>query len=221
VVLEADDGVRCVICDTLRDDGFRVTSVSEGETLLAMLATHHPDLVVLALHLPGIQGLEVVRRLQNHGRIPSIIVSSAGSETDRVVGLEMGADDYLPKPFSPRELLARVRAVLRRVQNRVECEALVFDGLIIDLTTRDVVVGDRLTELTPLEFDLLAFLASFPRRVFSRETLLDRVWGSSSEWQTVATVSEHIYRLRRKIEANPAKPRWIETLRGVGYRFVP
>jgi len=162
----------------------------------------------------------VIRHLQDHGRIPCIVVSSKGSEMDRVVGLELGADDYLPKPFSTRELVARVHSVLRRTGERVECETLDFDGLSIDLTTRDVVAGGRLVPLTALEFDLLAFLAASPRRAFSREELIDRVWGSSRDWQTTATVSEHVHRIRRKIEPDPSRPRWIETIRGFGYRFT-
>ena len=221
VVVESDTETRRTIQEILEEDGFRVTSYSESEPLLAMIAAHHPDLVVLALMLPGMKGLEVIRRLQDHGRIPSIVVSWKGSEMDRVVGLELGADDYVAKPFSPHELLARVHAVLRRSEDRIECDTLDYQGFTIDLTTRDVVIGDRMIELTALEFDLLAFLAASPRQVFSRETLLDRVWGSSSEWQTTATVSEHVHRLRRKTELNPAEPRWIETVRGVGYRFVP
>jgi two-component system phosphate regulon response regulator PhoB len=221
VVVEPDVEARRAVREILEEDGFRVTELGEGESLLAMVAGHHPDLVILALMLPGIQGLEILRRLQDHGREPTIIVSWKGSEMDRVIGLELGADDYLAKPFSPRELLARVHAVLRRVENHAPCETLEFEGLTIDITTHDVVVDGRLIALTALEFDLLAFLASSPRQVFSRETLLDRVWGSSGEWQTTATVSEHIHRLRRKIEADPAHPRRIETLRGVGYRFMP
>ena len=201
--------------------GIHVTTFNEGASLFALIPSHHPDLVVLDLVLPGIPGLEVVRRLQMHGRIPSIVVSSVESEIDRVVGLEMGADDYLTKPYSMRELLARVHAVLRRAGDRVECETLDFDDLIIDLTTRDVVAAGRHVELTALEFDLLAFLASSPRQVFTREALLDAVWGSSAEWQTTSTVTEHIHRIRRKVGCDPARPRWIQTVRGVGYRFTP
>jgi DNA-binding response OmpR family regulator len=221
VVVEPDVEIRRGIREALEQDGFRVTPVGDGESLLAMVSGHHPDLVILALMLPGIQGLDVVRRLQDHGRVPSIVVSWKDAEADRVVSLELGADDYITKPFSPRELIARVHAVLRRTEHLEPCETLAFDGLVIDLTTHDVVAGDRLVELTALEFALLAFLASSPRQVFSRETLLDRVWGSSGEWQSTATVSEHIHRLRRKIEADPTRPRWIETMRSVGYRFMP
>jgi DNA-binding response OmpR family regulator len=213
--------MRRMIRALLEEDGFRVTPAGEGESLLAMLPKHHPDLVILEMVLPGLPGLEVLRRLQEQGRIPAIVVSRKGSETDRIVGLEMGADDYLAKPFSPRELLARTHAVLRRSEHECPCDTLECDGLRIDLTCRDVVVDGELVELTSLEFDLLAFMAASPRQVFSRETLLDRVWGSSSEWQTAATVSEHVHRLRRKIERDPGNARWIQTLRGAGYRFVP
>jgi DNA-binding response OmpR family regulator len=221
MVVDDDVESRRCICHLLEEDGFHVTEMTGGESLFSLIPIHHPDLVILGLSLPGMTGLDVIRRLQTHGRIPSIVVSSSTSEVDQVVGLELGADDYVAKPFSNRELLARVHAVLRRAEDRIECSMLDFDGLHIDLTTRDVVVGDKPVKLTALEFDLLAFMASCPRQVFSRETLLDRVWQSSREWQTTATVSEHVHRLRRKIEDDPSHPRWIETVRGVGYRFTP
>lgn len=221
VVVDPDLETRQTIRAILEEDGFRVTPVGEAETLLAMFPDHHPDVVILELALPGMQGLELLRRLQDQGRVPAIVVSTKGSETDRIVGLEMGADDYLAKPFSPRELLARAHAVLRRSEHECPCDTLQYDGFRIDLTCRDVFIDDEVVELTSLEFDLLAFLAGSPRQVFSRETLLDRVWGSSSEWQMSATVSEHIHRLRRKIESDPAHPRRIQTVRGVGYRFAP
>lgn len=221
MVVEPDLEIRPIILDTLKDDGFEVTGLCDGESLLSLIAHRRPDMVIMDLKLPCMQGLELVQRLQEKDHLPTIIVSARSSETDRVVGLEMGADDYVVKPFFPRELLARVHAVLRRSEHCVECETLRFDGCSIDLITREVIVGEEQVDLTALEFDLLAFLAASPRQVFSRETLLDRVWGSSSEWQTTATVSEHIHRLRRKVEADPSRPRWIQTLRGVGYRFVP
>jgi DNA-binding response OmpR family regulator len=221
MIVEPDAGVRREIHDLMENDGFHVTSVGDGMTLFSLVPIHHPDLVILALDLPEMSGLEVIRRLQAHGRIPAIVVSSRDSETDRVVGLELGADDYLVKPFSGRELLARVHAVLRRVEDRIPCERLDYGDLVIDLSTRDVLVEDTLVELTALEFDLLAFLASHPRQVFPREALLDRVWDSSRDWQSTATVSEHVYRVRRKIERDPAHPRWVTTVRGVGYRFCP
>ncbi len=221
MVVDDDAELRAIIRDVLEEDGFRVTAVGDGESVLSLLARQRPDLVVLDLILPGLPGLEVLRRLQDRGRVPTIIVSGKGGEADRVVGLELGADDYLVKPFSHRELLARVHAVLRRSTDADAPEVLDFPGLSIDVKSRDVTVDGRPVALTALEFDLLAFMASSPRQVFSREVLLDRVWGSSGEWQTAATVSEHIHRLRRKIETDPDAPTRIETMRGAGYRFVP
>jgi len=220
-VVEPDVEVRRIVVDTLRDDGCSVTGVCDAESLLALISHHRPDLVVTALDLPCMTGLELIRRLFAMGRLPTIVLTTRDSETDRVVSLEMGADDYVTKPFSGRELMARVHALLRRTEQPINRESFRFEGISIDLITREVLVGDEPADLTALEFDLLAFLASSPRQVFSRERLLDRVWGSSSEWQTSSTVSEHIHRLRRKIEMDPAHPRWIQTMRGVGYRFVP
>ena len=221
VVVDADTKTRRDLRDLLEGDGFRVTATGEGEALLSMLPGHHPDIVLIEMTLPGMQGLDVLRRLQDGPRIPTIIVTDKCDETDRVVGLEMGADDYVAKPYAPRELLARIHAVLRRSARECPCDTLEFDGLSIDLTCRDVRLDGELIELTSLEFDLLAFMAQSPRQVFSREALLDQVWGSSAEWQTVNTVSEHIHRLRRRIERDPAHPEWIETIRGAGYRFIP
>jgi DNA-binding response OmpR family regulator len=220
IVVDDDHEVRGILRDILEQDGYQVTAVGDGEALLAMVHRHHPDLVILDMMLPGMQGLEVLRHLQDHDRIPTIVVTGKTGESDRVVGLELGADDYMVKPFSHPELLARVHAVLRRAQVPQAAEVLDFGDLTIDLRTRDVMIEGESVDLTALEFDLLAFLASSPRQVFSRETLLDRVWGSSAEWQTTATVSEHIHRLRRKIEPDPARPTRIETLRGAGYRFT-
>lgn len=221
VVVDPDLAMREMIHELLEEDGFRVTSLADGETLLAMVQEQRPDLVILELQLPGIRGVEILRQLHGDGGIPIVVVSTMGSETDRIVGLEMGADDYLPKPFSPRELLARAHAVLRRTEHSCPCDTLEYNGFRMDLTCRDVFVDDEPVELTSLEFDLLAFLARSPRQVFSRETLLDRVWGSSHEWQAAATVSEHIHRLRRKIESDSSRPQRIQTLRGAGYRFAP
>jgi DNA-binding response OmpR family regulator len=220
-LVEPDTRLRQMITDALEGDGCHVSSVCDAEELLALITHHRPDLVITEFELPSLSGLELVRRLFSYGRLPTIVLASGFSETDLVVTLEMGADDYIEKPFTHRELLARVHAVLRRIEHCTDCESLRFEGLSIDFTTREVVVGDRPVELTALEFDLLAFMASSPRQAFSRETLLDRVWGSSGEWQTTSTVSEHIHRLRRKIEADPSAPRWLQTMRGVGYRFVP
>lgn len=219
-VVEDDIDLRDTIREVLEEDGFEVTGLGDGEKLLGLLGHRTPDLVVLDLGLPGLGGLEVLRRLHGAGRIPTIVVSGRGAEVDRVVGLELGADDYLAKPFSHRELLARVHAVLRRSAAPPTSDTLSFQSLQIDLGSHDVTVDDTPVDLTAKEFELLAFLASSPRQVFSKEVLLDRVWGSSSEWQDTATVSEHVHRLRRKLAVAGSTNDWIETLRGAGYRFV-
>ncbi len=221
VIVDDDSATRREVADLLQEDGFRVTSLEDGAALFNLLRGQRPDLVIVEPQLPDIRGTETLRRLHADGRVPVIVVSTKASETDRIVGLEMGADDYLPKPFSPRELLARAHAVLRRTEHICPCETLEYDGFRMDLTCRDLLVDGEVIELTTLEFDLLAFLASFPRQVFSRHTLLDRVWNSSREWQTPATVSEHIHRLRRKIESDSSRPQRLQTMRGAGYRFVP
>jgi len=163
----------------------------------------------------------VLRRVRSHDAVPVIVLTGLGEETDRVVGLELGADDYMVKPFSTRELVARVRSVLRRTNQAPATDRLEFDGLTVDLSSRDVLVRGVPVELRRLEFDLLAFLASSPRQVFAREQLLDYVWHSAPDWQGAATVSEHVHRLRAKIEDDPSRPRRIVTVRGVGYRFEP
>jgi DNA-binding response OmpR family regulator len=171
--------------------------------------------------LPEKDGFAVLHEVRKDSTIPVILLTARGEEPDRVVGLELGADDYVVKPFSPRELTARVRSVLRRTRPEPVNETLTFDDLEIDRRSREVRVGGRLAELTPREFDLLVFIASHPRQVFSRGQLLQHVWESSSDWQDPATVTVHIGRLRTKLEANPAKPRRIATVWGVGYRFEP
>jgi DNA-binding response OmpR family regulator len=155
--------------------------------------------------------------------VPVILLSAKGHENDRILGLRLGADDYVVKPFSPGELSARVSTVLRRRSPPVALAAacLEFDSLRIDTTSREVEVAGKPADLTAKEFDLLAFLASSPRQVFSRGQLLSQVWASSSDWQDPATVTEHVRRVRKKIEVNPDRPRWLITVRGVGYRFQP
>jgi len=169
--------------------------------------------------LPTEDGLDILARLRRVTDVPVILLTAMGAEGDRVLGLKLGADDYVAKPFSPAELAARISSVLRRSRSSRPAPRLAFDGLVLDLSTRDLTVDGKPVEVTPREFDLLAFLASSPRQVFSREQILDRVWDSSSQWQDAATVTEHIRRIRRRIEVDPDKPRWIRTVRGVGYRF--
>ena len=171
--------------------------------------------------LPGTDGLELCRWIRSRSRVPVIMLTARGEESDRIVGLELGADDYVTKPFSPRELAARVRTVLRRAEPDAAAEErLSYDGLVIDSSTREVTRGNEPLRLTAREFDLLWFLASHPRRVFSREQLMRRVWGYSAALDT-GTVTVHMRRLREKIEDDPSHPRHLETVWGVGYRFAP
>jgi DNA-binding response OmpR family regulator len=174
--------------------------------------------------LPARDGLDILGDLRRTTDVPVILLTARGDEADRVIGLKLGADDYVVKPFSAAELSARIETVLRRSRPAPAAKPdrrLVFDGLEIDLDTREVQVKGEAVETTAKEFDLLAFLAASPRQVFSRQQILTHVWSSSPEWQSDATVTEHVRRLRRKIEADPDQPRWVTTARGVGYRFEP
>jgi DNA-binding response OmpR family regulator len=208
----------------LQLEGYDVLEAGDGQMALQLVAKEQPDLVLLDVMLPARNGLDVLGDLRRTSDVPVILVSALAEEDDRVRGLKLGADDYVTKPFSPAELSARVESVLRRSAMRAGPESpsrLSYDGLVIDLGTREVSVAGETTEMTAMEFDLLAHLARSPRQAFSREQLLQQVWGSSSEWQSDATVTEHVRRLRRKIEEDPDNPRWITTVRGVGYRFEP
>lgn len=200
--------------------GFVVSEAADGDEALKAVTALAPDLVLLDLAMPGMGGLEVLTQIRRTGTLPVIVLSGRGEESERVVALEMGADDYVVKPFLVRELPARIRSVLRRSRpapsDRVE-----FGELEIRLAEREVVLRGQRVETTAKEFDLLAKLASHPRRVFSRAQLLEEVWGSSRDWQDPATVTEHVRRLRRKIEDDPEQPRWLQTVRRVGYRFEP
>ncbi|MGI9030780.1 MAG: response regulator [Ilumatobacteraceae bacterium] len=223
LVLVVDDEpmVREVVAQYLQRDGLRVCSLGDGTAALDWLTEHRPDLVVLDIMLPGTDGLEVLRRLRTAGDVPVILLTAQTEELDRVRGLELGADDYVVKPFSPRELAARVRTVLRRSVGPVNGEVMDFDGLHIDPRAREVAVAGRAVALTTKEFDLLYALARSPREVLSRRELLSRVWDSAPEYQDPATVTVHVGRLRQKLETDPEEPRWITTARGVGYRFEP
>lgn len=220
LVVDDDEDARWLAAAALVEHGFEVSEVPDGHQATEHLKARTPDLVVLDLGLPGIGGLEVLKQLRATSDLPVIVLSGRSDRSDRIVGLELGADDYVVKPFDPRELVARVNAVLRRGRSNNQ-DRLDFGALTIDLQTRDVSLSGELIDLTAKEFDLLVCLARSPRRVFSRDELLDQVWGSSSSWQDPSTVNEHIHRLRRKIEVDPASPRWIATMRGAGYRFTP
>ncbi|MBA2298593.1 MAG: response regulator transcription factor [Actinobacteria bacterium] len=222
-VLVVDDEpiVREVVIRYLQREGYTTLEASDGELARIMLESQKPDLVVLDVMLPGTDGLELCRWIRSRSELPVILLTARGEEADRIVGLELGADDYVTKPFSPRELAARVRTVLRRSTPVVEAsERLVFEGLELDAETRDVRKEGEELKLTAKEFDLLWFLASNPRKVFSRDQLMSRVWGYEAALDT-GTVTVHVRRLREKIEDRPSHPRFLQTVWGVGYRFAP
>ena len=225
LVVDDEPMLRNLLSHLLHLEGYKVLEAEDGLTALDVVATEKPDLVLLDVMLPARNGLDVLGDLRRTSDIPVILVSARAEEDDRVAGLRLGADDYVTKPFSAAELSARVESLLRRSVMRhapaMSDGRLAFEGLTIDLRTREVRVGGATVEMTAKEFDLLAYLAAAPRRVFSREELLQGVWGSSSSWQSDATVTEHVRRLRRKIEIDPDNPRWITTARGAGYRFEP
>lgn len=220
LIVDDDVEVRQVVGDALIEHGFVVNEAADAEKALSVYSSFPPDLVIVDVGLPGMNGVELLRELRMGRSIPVIMLTGRSHTADRVLALELGADDYVVKPFSDRELVARVTAVLRRGRGPASV-TLEFDGLRIDRDSRDVWVDGELVSLTAREFDLLAFLAESPRRVYSREQLLAHVWESSPEWQDPSTVAEHVHRLRAKIEPDPGRPRRIQTLRGAGYRFVP
>jgi DNA-binding response OmpR family regulator len=221
MVVDDDVTVREVVVTYLRAGGHDVDETADGESALARLREQRADLLVLDLMLPGIDGLEVCRRLRAKGDdVPVIMLTALGSETDRVVGLERGADDYVTKPFSPRELVLRIESVLRRVGERSGATGTVVDGdLVVDATEHTATLGGRRLSLTVREFDLLRFFLSHPGQAFSRDELLQKVWGWSFGDQSTVTV--HVRRLREKVEADPTHPVRLSTVWGVGYRWEP
>jgi DNA-binding response OmpR family regulator len=223
LVVDDEPMVREVVSRYLRRDGLDVHELGNGDAAIEWLDTHRPDLVVLDVMLPGADGLSVLRRLRSVSTVPVIMLTARTDELDRVLGLELGADDYVVKPFSPRELAIRVRNMLRRAATASPQPdgSLDFGPLRIDPAAREAVVDGRAVALTPKEFDLLHFMARSPRQVFSRRQLLAQVWDSAPEYQDPATVTVHIGRLRQKLEIDPERPRWILTAWGVGYRFEP
>ncbi|HEX9380098.1 MAG TPA: response regulator transcription factor [Gaiellaceae bacterium] len=220
-VLVVDDEpiVREVVVSYLEREGYRTLEAADGERARQLVEEASPSLVVLDVMLPRVDGLELCRWIRSRSDLPVILLTARGEEADRIVGLELGADDYVTKPFSPRELAARVRTVLRRTTapGPVE-ERIAFGDVIIDASGREVTKGGEALTLTAREFELLWFLASHPRRVFSRDQLMARVWGYSAAVDT-GTVTVHIRRLREKIEDEPSRPCHLETVWGVGYRF--
>ncbi|CAM02618.1 response regulator transcription factor [Saccharopolyspora erythraea] len=221
LVVDDDTSVRDVVRRYLQRAGYAVELAGDGETALRLHAERKPDLVVLDLMLPGVGGLEVCRRLRERGEVPVVMLTALGEESDRVVGLEQGADDYVVKPFSPRELVLRVASILRRARTSqpAEGEVLTDGALRLDLDARRGTLDGGELALTGREFDLLVFLLRHPGRAFSRAELLEQVWGWS--FGDHSTVTVHMRRLREKVEPDPARPVRINTVWGVGYRYDP
>ena len=224
LVVDDEPMVREVVARYLELDGHQALEAAYGDEALVLLGRHRPDLVVLDVMLPGTDGLTVLREIRRHGDVPVILLTARSEEVDRILGLELGADDYVVKPFSAREVATRVRTVLRRARPAREApgpRTMTFGALHIDLPSRTVTVDGTPIALTAKEFDLLVVLAGSPRQVFSRRQLLETVWDSAPEYQDAATVTVHVGRLRQKLEVDPSHPRWIDTVWGVGYRFAP
>ncbi len=222
LIVEDEPSIAEVVELYLNRAGFQVQTAKDGRQAMSMLEKRIPDLVVMDIMLPEIDGLSLTRWLRDHSNVPIIMVTARREEIDRIAGLEMGADDYVVKPFSPQELVSRVRAVLRRVgRDQIEAEserALSFSTLTIDPRTRVVTVKDSQIELTAKEFDMLYLLASYPKQVFTRDQLLERVWGRA-DYIDPGTVTVHVRRLREKIESDASSPKHIITIWGVGYKF--
>ena len=221
LVVEDEPMVAEVVERYLRRDGHDVRLTFDGEAAIEEFTRSPAELVILDLMLPRLNGLEVCRRIRAHSEVPIIMLTARGDERDRLEGLDLGADDYVTKPFSPRELAARVRAVLRRTAKMgLRLRSLRFDGIAIDAERRSVDVDGRLVSLTAREFDILYHLASHPAQVFAREQIVACLWNEDFGGEA-STVTVHIRRLREKIEADPARPRHVKTVWGVGYRFEP
>jgi phosphate regulon transcriptional regulator PhoB len=224
LVVEDEPDIRKLVQYNLTQERFSVLEAEDGEQALKLLQRERPNLVILDLMLPGVSGLELCRLLKQRSetaKLPILMLTAKAGEADRIVGLEMGADDYLAKPFSPREMVARVRAILRRSEAKPATEtAPAFDkgSLKIDFSTYEVFVRGKPVKLTLKEFELLRFMVLNPSRVLNRDQLLDRVWGGET-FVTPRTVDVHIRRLRKAVEKDDRKPKWILTVRGVGYKF--
>ena len=225
LIVEDEVEIRLMLAEVLATRGLEPIVAESSEVAMQTFHRTEPDLVILDLMMPVVSGLDILQQVRKTHTTPVIMLTARDALDDRVHGLEAGADDYIVKPFAVRELIARVDALLRRSRMTPAVPApgdrtiMDFPGLRIDVAARQVKVDDRPVELTAMEFDLLAFVAARPGRVFTRGELLDAVWKSSSDFQTSATVTEHMRRLRQKIERDPAHPKWLETVRGVGYRF--
>jgi DNA-binding response OmpR family regulator len=222
LVVDDEPTIRDVVVQYLRREGYATLEAEDGDAARELLEREWPNLVVLDLMLPGTDGLALCRWIRDRSQLPVIMLTARGEEVDRIVGLELGADDYVTKPFSPRELVARVRSVLRRSAAADERpdERVRFGDIEIDAAAREVRKGENTLKLTAREFELLWFFARHPRRVFSRDQLMSRVWGYEPAFDS-GTITVHVRRLREKIEDEPAHPRYLETVWGVGYRLSP
>ncbi|MBO2519182.1 MULTISPECIES: response regulator transcription factor [Limnochorda] len=220
LVVDDEPSILELVRFALERDGFEVVTAADGEVALREFRNRPADLVILDLMLPGKDGFEVFRELRKESQVPVIMLTARGGEADKVLGLEIGADDYMTKPFSPRELVARVKAVLRRMEPRepAENQILRVGEITLDPLRHRVTVGDREVQLAPREFELLRMLMANRGVVLSRETLLEKVWGYDYVGDT-RTVDVHVVRLRQKLEPDPSRPTYIETVRGVGYRM--
>ncbi len=221
LVVDDEEGIVDLLTSYLTREGFQVEAAGDGPAALAKARTFRPDVVVLDIMLPGLDGVEVLRQLRAESPVYVIMLTAKAEEADKVVGLSVGADDYVTKPFSPRELTARIRAILRRGRSAAgeQLRILVFRQLRVDPARREVWRDDESVELTTLEFDLLHALASYPGHVLSREQLLERVWGADY-FGDDRIVDAHIKKLRQKLGDDAIEPRFIQTVRGVGYKFV-
>jgi DNA-binding response OmpR family regulator len=220
LVVDDDRSIRTLLCRLLATEGYEVEEAADGPSALQKISAQAPDLLLLDVMMPGQDGLEVLEGLRRTSNVPVILLTAKGEEADRVLGFRFGADDYVVKPFSSAELSGRIAAVLRRTGGTRATTTLDFDGLHVDLARRAVTVRGAAVDLPAREFEVLAFLASSPGQTFSREQLMEALWPPSGE-RHPGTVTEHIGRLRRRIEEDPDRPRWIRTVRGVGYRFEP
>jgi two-component system, OmpR family, response regulator ResD len=221
LVVDDEPTITDVVSRYLERAGYSTRIAGDGADALRIAGESRPDLVVLDLMMPGMDGLEVMRRLREHERVSVILLTAKGEHTDRIIGLRQGADDYVVKPFSPAELVARVDAVLRRVDSSPQLEEpIAFEGFELEPVARRVTVRGEEAQLTVREYDLLLHFVRHPGQVFSRDQLMDAVWQYSFYTDT-STVTVHVRRLRAKIEADPSNPRWLQTVWGVGYRFQP
>ena len=220
LVVDDEPGIIEIARDYLEHAGFAVITATDGPSALTSVRVRKPDVLVLDLGLPGMDGLDVARAVRRDSTLPIIMLTARDDELDRVLGLEIGADDYVTKPFSPRELVARVRAILRRVDRQeVPSDLIEVGNMSIDISRMRVAVGDRTVELTPTEFQLLVALARQPGRIFTRSQLLDSIHGLAFESYERA-IDAHVKNLRRKLEDDPGRPRYVLTVYGVGYRFA-